>query len=233
MRILLTGSNGFIGSHIKKALKGKYELLIPHAKDLNEVIKKGEFDFIIHCAWAGKYGDTSILDLILNLTLMNKLLRTKKPMIYFSSGIVYNKQTDFYSLGKRAFHNLKKPNVLNLTLFVVYGKGEDPNRIIPKTIRQSQITIDQDQFFDAIHVSDVVSAVRYFIENKWRRTQYDLVAPPAHLLSDIPVILKKNFKVNGIELKPSYIGNASDIIMNTPLTFLTLEEGLKHYEQIS
>lgn len=233
MRVLLTGSTGFIGSYIKKALKGKYDLLIPTRKKLNEVIKKGDFDFIIHCAWSGKYGNTSILDLVQNVTLMNKLLQTKKPLIYFSSGVVYYKYNDFYSLGKRAFHNMNNPKTLNLTLFVVYGKGEDPDRIIPKTIRQSQITIDQDQFFDSIHVSDVVRAVSYFMQNGWRRTQYDLVAPPCHLLSEIPQILNKNYTVNSIDLKPSYIGNVSDLLFDTPLRFLTLEEGLKHYEQIS
>lgn len=230
MKILITGSSGFIGGRIKKALKGKYDLLTPDRNKLYETIEKGGFDFIIHCAWAGDSKKSTLVDIRENMILISVLGDTLIPMIYFGSGIVYTDDQSDYAVAKSIVHNGLRDHVLNLTLFAVYGRGENPRRIIPKTRKLKKITIDQDQFFDAIHVSDVVKTVRYFLENRWKRNQYDLAAPPAHLLSEIPWILKKKYTIKKEGVKPSYIGNVSNLLQDTPLTFMTLEEGLKKYE---
>ena len=59
--ILLTGSGGFIGSHIKKFLSGKFNLFMPRSFQLNllnkDAVKKyvevNNIEYIIHSASCG------------------------------------------------------------------------------------------------------------------------------------------------------------------------------------
>ena len=61
MNILLTGSGGFIGLHLKQYLGAKYNLFTPRSKDLNlldesavdNFFHQNKIDFIIHSAAAG------------------------------------------------------------------------------------------------------------------------------------------------------------------------------------
>ena len=72
-KILITGSNGFIGSNLINQLKKKYDVYGIGRKDKNEkkyfkldiknkkkienFFKKNNFDMLIHCAWYTKYED--------------------------------------------------------------------------------------------------------------------------------------------------------------------------------
>lgn len=72
-KILITGSNGFIGKNIKEEIKNKHHVYglgrkkkkernyfninLNEKKKLNQLFKKKKFDMIIHCAWYTNHKD--------------------------------------------------------------------------------------------------------------------------------------------------------------------------------
>lgn len=113
MKILLTGSGGFIGKNLKSYLQEKYELLTPRSYELdltNQDAVKVYFDthnidFIIHCgSIGGARGiadkDTTIED---NLAMVDNLLGAKRNdvrMILFGSGAMYGKTRDLHRVSE-------------------------------------------------------------------------------------------------------------------------------------
>ncbi len=105
MNILLTGSNGFIGSNLKNYLTEKYNLLTPVRYELDltnsnkvfEYFNNNNIDFIIHCASIG--GVRGVEDKNNtkenNLLMVNNLIKFKNinaRIILFGSGAMYDKQ---------------------------------------------------------------------------------------------------------------------------------------------
>ena len=107
MKILLTGSGGFIGKNLKQYLSKKYELLTPRSFEL-DLREKGEvekyflankIDFIIHCASVGgaRGVDDPTSTIGDNLNMLENILREKHPatrVIIFGSGAMYDKTID-------------------------------------------------------------------------------------------------------------------------------------------
>lgn len=104
MKILITGSGGFIGKNLKTYLKDKYELLTPRSFELNLVNKEevkayfqeNDIDFVIHCATVG--GDREQQDKATtieeNVSMIENILTRKKAdtrVILFGSGAMYDK----------------------------------------------------------------------------------------------------------------------------------------------
>lgn len=111
MKLLLTGSGGFIGKNLKEYLRDKYELLTPRSYELNlcdEIATKkyfedNEIDFIIHCgSTGGARGiddkDTTVED---NLAMLNNLIKYKNSdvrIITFGSGAMYDRKRDLHKV---------------------------------------------------------------------------------------------------------------------------------------
>lgn len=111
MRILLTGSGGFIGKNLKSYLKDKYELLTPRSYELDLIntdavakyFKENDIDFVIHCGSVGgargvQDRDTTIED---NLAMVDNILANKKTatrVILFGSGAMYDKSRNLYKV---------------------------------------------------------------------------------------------------------------------------------------
>lgn len=105
MKVLLTGSNGFIGKNIKEKLAGEYELYCPTRNSLDlldmesveEYIKSNSFDAIIHAANTNNTRKVSTAYEALdgNLRMFFHLERCKDyygKMYYFGSGMEYDVQ---------------------------------------------------------------------------------------------------------------------------------------------
>ncbi len=103
--ILLTGSGGFIGSHIKKVLSDKFNLFTPRSFQLNlldkEAVKKyvedNNIEYIIHSASCGVRitPDATVDDVakpnIEMFTNLADLTSKNRPMITIGSGAEYDK----------------------------------------------------------------------------------------------------------------------------------------------
>ncbi len=104
MKILVTGSTGFIGRNLKEQLEDKYEIYTPDHRELdllddNKVeryLKNMDFDIIIHCANRNdvvKVGTTDYDVLDDNLRMFYNLERCSEyygKMYYFGSGAEYS-----------------------------------------------------------------------------------------------------------------------------------------------
>lgn len=129
MRILLTGSGGFIGKNLKSYLKDKYELLTPRSYELDLIntdavakyFKENDIDFVIHCGSVGgargvQDRDTTIED---NLAMVDNILANKKTatrVILFGSGAMYDKS--------RNLHKVKESQIGEIIPNDLYGKSK-------------------------------------------------------------------------------------------------------------
>ncbi|MGN0014026.1 MAG: NAD-dependent epimerase/dehydratase family protein [Candidatus Gastranaerophilaceae bacterium] len=129
MKILLTGSGGFIGKNLKSYLHNKYELLTPRSFELdltsesavNDYFAKNAIDFVIHCgSTGGARGitdkDTTVED---NLAMVNNILKYKKDgvrVILFGSGAMYDKS--------RPLHKVSESSIGDVLPQDLYGKSK-------------------------------------------------------------------------------------------------------------
>ena len=129
MKILLTGSGGFIGKNLKSYLQDKFELLTPRSYELDltnsdavaKYFRANDIDFIIHCGSIGgargvQDKDTTIED---NLAMVENILSNKKAsakVILFGSGAMYDKS--------RPLHKVKESEIGDVIPKDLYGKSK-------------------------------------------------------------------------------------------------------------
>ena len=155
--ILLTGSGGFLGSHLKKYLT-KYNLFTPRSFELNllneaettKYLKENNIEFILHCASCGvRISSDATMDEVAapNIKMFNNLAKSHIPMITIGSGAEYDKTNDIVKIKEKDFgksvpkdpygyskylisKEIEKYNhILNLRVFGIYGENEDKSRV--------------------------------------------------------------------------------------------------------
>ena len=155
--ILLTGSGGFIGKHLKEYFK-EYNLFTPRSFQLNLLDKietakyliENNIEFVIHCASCGVRitPDATLEDVAKpNIQMFNNLAQSGLPMITIGSGAEYDKSKPLVNIKEEDFGKSipkdpygyskyliskeieKRDNILNLRLFGIYGLWEDPSRV--------------------------------------------------------------------------------------------------------
>lgn len=106
MKILITGTSGFIGRNLQEKWAGKYDIYCPKRNELNlldmekveKYIRKNQFDIVIHAANTNNTRNTSTTDydsLNGNLRMFFNLERCRDyygRMYYFGSGAEYDMQ---------------------------------------------------------------------------------------------------------------------------------------------
>lgn len=150
MNIFITGSNGFVGSHLKEYLNknySKYNLFTPSSKDLDlsnelavdDYILSNKIDIIIHLANRG--GGRDIIDMK-NVTEYNlriffnivKHEKNVKKIISFGSGAEYGKE--------KPIVNAKEEDYLRALPFDEYGFYKSiTSRFIEKSQKIVQLRI--------------------------------------------------------------------------------------------
>lgn len=116
MNILITGSTGFIGTHLTSIFVKKYKLFTPKRsqldlldeKKLQTYFLKNSIDIIIHCAAVGGYGPHLYVEGMCydNLRMFFNLVRCKKyykRMINIGSGAAYDKRVPIIKIKESDF----------------------------------------------------------------------------------------------------------------------------------
>jgi len=137
MRVLITGTNGYIGKHLSQV--SPYDVISLHRgvcdltnqEDVDSFFGQfGKFDVVIHCAAVGGSrlktdGDNVYLD---NIQMFLNLIRNKDSfdrLIHFGSGAQYTND-GAYGFSKRIITNMieELDDFYNIILYGIFDENE-------------------------------------------------------------------------------------------------------------
>ena len=158
-RILVTGSEGFIGRHVVKALLHHDLVLCDiHTKELT-----GPFDGIIHLAAVSRVRDAEadrIKCLETNILLTARMIEWNPRWFIFAS--TCEPPTNVYGFSKRVAEDYIKMVCRNYVIFRlanVYGPGMAEDKLIP-SVRNGAEPHERVFPFEHIHVDTVAEMIR-------------------------------------------------------------------------
>ncbi|WP_170826917.1 NAD-dependent epimerase/dehydratase family protein [Magnetovibrio blakemorei] len=218
MKVLVLGSNGFIGRNIVEYLEPKaFHVFSPKRQELNLLeteaveayLKNLRPDVVIFSA-------VNIQSLAENLQMYFNVERCSEyfgKMITIGSGAEYDMRhyypmmsedyfgqyvpCDTYGLSKYVMSNdiEKKPrNIVNLRVLGIFGKYEDYTRRfisnnICKAIAGLGVTINQDMKFDFIYVNDFIKILESFFTKETQYRNYNICTGKPLGLRDIANVI--------------------------------------------
>ena len=175
MNILITGSKGFIGSHLVKYLSDTHNIQTLDIKDGQDLITcplDYDVDCVIHLA--AKSGVRDSLNEPAKYWLNNVHATQRiftsffgKRIIYASSSTAYEPWRNPYAFSKSAIEMVvpRKSNAIGLRFTTVYGDNARDNMFIPKLLNNQLDYVNTDHIRDFIHVDDICSAISLLIED--------------------------------------------------------------------
>ena len=192
MNILLTGSDGFIGSHLFYQLKEEHDVIgfdIKNGHDiLNSELPK-DIDLVIHLAGLSgvkdslnrptDYWKTNVIG---TQRLFEHYENTR--IIYASSSTAHEPWKNPYAMSKYSMEQLFHINSLGLRFTTVYGPGARKDMLIPQILKGKINYINVNHSRDFIHVDDVISAVEKVMHIDLRGV-IDIGTGESHKLVDI------------------------------------------------
>ena len=246
MRILITGSNGYIGKSLYNTLKDKYDITIinrnicdlTNSSSVNSYFSNTWFDTIIHCAISGGHRNkTDGIDVIdNNLRMYYNLIQNKSSyskFINIASGAEIISPESPYGLSKRIISKsiLDKDDFFNLKIFAVFDENELETRFIKANIKRyinnQPMQIHFDKYMDFIYMPDLIKIVEYYLENINLPKQTDCTYNTVYKLTEIADIINElgdyrvEIKVDGID--ESYTGRGNSL----PINYIGLKQGIK------
>tara|TARA_A100001015_G_scaffold189552_1_gene211228 strand:- start:735 stop:1463 length:729 start_codon:yes stop_codon:yes gene_type:complete len=192
MNILLTGSDGFVGSHLFHQLKEEHDVIgfdIKNGHDiLNSELPK-DIDLVIHLAGLSgvkdslnrptDYWKTNVIG---TQRLFEHYENTR--IIYASSSTAHEPWKNPYAMSKYSMEQLFHINSLGLRFTTVYGPGARKDMLIPQVLKGRVNYINVNHSRDFIHVDDVISAVEKVMHIDLRGV-IDIGTGESHKLVDI------------------------------------------------
>ena len=170
MKIVITGSRGFIGTHLVKLLSGhqiiEWDTKID--KDINNITLESDTDFVIHLAAL-----TNVRESIQipneywkqNVEYSKRIFDICKdvPMLYASTSCVNEWWRSPYGTTKKVMEEFAYDGHIGLRFTNVYGDGA-PNFMLTSRLNNGNVEYKTNHIRDFIHVSDVVDVVKFFLE---------------------------------------------------------------------
>lgn len=164
MKILLTGSEGMLGSTLKMFWRGIYDMTFIDLKlgtDLN-TCDLPEVDAVVHLA--GKSGVRESFDSPMEYW-KNNVEATKRlfdfysvPIYYASSSTAKEPERNPYAYTKHIMEKEAPDNAVGLRFTTIYGSDARPNMFIPKLMR-NDVEYINNHSRDFIHIADVCRAI--------------------------------------------------------------------------
>ena len=196
------------------------ELDLLDEKAVDKFFNKNKVDVVINCAVIGGSRKEEHVNSSLsgNLRIFFNILKNKhkfKKMIHLGSGAEYDKSNPIVkvketSLGKPipqdeygffkyicSKYIEKEKNIVCVRIFGLFGKYEDYryrfiSNAIVNNLKELPITMNQNVFFDYLHIDDFVKIIDYFICHK---TKYKFYNMGTGKKIDILTIAKKINKI--------------------------------------
>ena len=194
MKILLTGSEGFIGQNLQTFLKDKHQLICIDKKTGNDLLTcdlNYEVDIVIHLAGLSGVRDSldSPVDYWINNVLAShRVLKEFKNtrILYASSSTAREPWRNPYAMSKFYMEHIAPANTMGMRFTTVYGPGAREEMFIPKLLKKEVTYINSDHKRDFIHVSDILTAISILMTNKIKKRKViDIGTGVSHSLIDI------------------------------------------------
>ena len=201
MKVAITGSRGFIGSHLKTRLeKDGHEIIEWDLKqDPPKCIKDfdiNEVDYVIHlAAYADVRKSLEEPDMywknnVENTTRIQKICHYNNiPLLYASSSCIHNWWLSPYGISKKVNEETAFHNQVGLRFTTVYGDGARQSMLIGKLI-DGTIGYLTKHVRDFVHVSDVVEAILLLMSKDIRllKPAYDIGTGKGNVVMDLGIL---------------------------------------------
>ena len=177
MSIIITGSDGFIGSHLTKHFEAKDIEVIPWdiknggTQDIHNLFIPPDVTFVIHLAAIADvrrsirepdiYWEQNVLG---TKHVQEKCAQKDIPLLYASSSCVHAWGKSPYGMSKKVNELTAQPEQIGMRFTTVYGDGARDSMFIGK-LQRGEIEYVTTHIRDFIHVSDVIQAIELLMDN--------------------------------------------------------------------
>ena len=241
---------------------GRQELNLLSEDDVREYLEKNKIDIVIHSANPNPVKnqldkvETMFEDSIRVFMNLYHAQDCYERMYTLGSGAEYGKSEDIslieedeegrfipkdsYGLAKFTMNKLieQSDKQCNLRIFACYGPTDHESKFITHVIhccmKNEDITIRQNCYFDYMHVSDLAKILEYFIYNKPQYYAYNVCTGTRYTLEDIAKMVRKQMKTdNQIVIlsegwNKEYSGSNKRLLNELGnYHFMSLEEGIR------
>tara|TARA_B100000809_G_scaffold194298_1_gene193469 strand:+ start:134 stop:889 length:756 start_codon:yes stop_codon:yes gene_type:complete len=169
MRVIITGSHGFIGSHIKNKLKEDGHEIIEWDHHIDKPIENfelGNVDYVIHmAAWADVRKSIENPNIywennVTNTThIQRQCYESKIPLIYASSSCIHEWHKSPYGISKKVNEETAFPGQVGLRFTTVYGGAGAQRGMFMDNLKDGNLKYVTNHIRDFVHIDDVISAI--------------------------------------------------------------------------
>lgn len=207
MKIVITGSRGFIGSHLKDHLEQKGHTIIEYDRKLEKNIE----DFTLPSGVGAVVHLAALADVRRSirepdLYWENNVINTKRiqdmcavhnvKLLYASSSCIHNWSLSPYGTSKKVNEATAHPGQVGLRFTTVYGDGARDTMFMGRLL-SGDLQYSTNHVRDFIHVSDVVSAIDsiIFSEHEPQHGAYDIGTGNGNTVSALAELAGYNIPV--------------------------------------
>ena len=177
MKILLTGSEGFIGQHLNKFLNEQgHKVICLDKKTGNDLVScdlKYSVDLVIHLAGLSGVRDSLgrpeeywIQNVIAGQRLFDFFKDTR--ILYASSSTAHEPWKNPYAMSKYSLERIAPANSIGMRFTTVYGPNARESMLIPRILRNDVPYINTNHSRDFIHINDLVRAIDTLIKSDFK-----------------------------------------------------------------
>lgn len=186
MAIIVTGSEGFIGSHLKIKLKERGEEIIPWdlklGTDINHLFVPPDTTFVVHLAAIADvrrsirepdpYWENNVLGTKYvqdwcakaKVGLSGPGQQVGVPLLYASSSCVHAWGKSPYGMSKKVNELTAREGQVGMRFTTVYGDGARDSMFMGK-LQRGELKYATNHTRDFIHVNDIVEGILSLMDN--------------------------------------------------------------------